>query len=226
MKYILIAVGIIASVVFIGYQYVNYKLINAQEEAYRMHANLDFEESPRTFPDSIRMVDSQFWELIEDSKSKYSTDYDAQMDYLIRQLSSKTNKEIVGFEATLKEKVIGLGHYNVKSLYQIIWGDYISTDNYLYFKFWIISNGKEFYHLAINDPDQLTDRIEFTYDGERLMSVADFAFEVKNGADSGLELPRDRTHIVDYDFGNYKIAGSYIAPSEFMHRFPRLTKKF
>jgi hypothetical protein len=226
MKYILIVFGLIALLIFIGYQYINYKIIRDQEEAYKTHATLDFKESPRSFPDSVRMVDAQFWELIEDSKSKNPSDYNAQMDYLIQLLSSLTNKEIVGFEATLREKIIDLGHYNVKSLYQILWGEYISTDNYLYFKFWIISNGRDFYHLAINDPDGLTDRIEFTYEGERLMSVADFAFKMKNGSNSGLELPRDVTLSVDYDFGLYKISGKYIAPSDFEKQFPKLTEKF
>ncbi len=226
MKYFLIIVGVIAVVLFSGYQYMNYKFIKAQEASFKELATLKFVESARTFPDSIRMNDQQFWNLIEESKAKHPNEFDAQMKYLTQRLSTLTNEEIIGFEATLKEKVIELWDYNVKSLYQIVQDEYLSTDGFIYYRFWIVSNGRDFFQRATVNPDSLVDEIQATYDGEGLMVVADNAFELKNGENTNLELPRDVTTAVHYDFGNYKMSGNYISPSEFKDKFPKLVKKF
>lgn len=172
------------------------------------------------------MNDNQFWQLIADTKAKHPNDFDAQMDALTLQLSALTNKEIIGFEATLREKVIELWSYKVKALYQILFGNYLSRDGFIYFRFWIISQGQEFYELAIVNPDKLAGRIQPSYDGEMLMVVADKAFELKNGVDAGLEMPRDAAHAVHYDFGHYRMTGQYIAPGDFKNYFSLLLEKF
>ncbi|MER2997970.1 DUF4240 domain-containing protein [Pontibacter populi] len=226
MKYFLIIVGVIAVVLFIGYQYLNYKFLNAQEASFKELATLKFDESDRAFPDSIRMKDKQFWSLIEESEAKHPNKFDAQMNYLTQRLSTLTNEEIIGFEATLKEKMIELWDYNLKSLYQIVQDEYVSTDGFIYYRFWIISNGKDFFQRALANPDLLADEIQATYDGQGLMVVADNAFKLKNGANTNLELPRDVTTAVHYDFGNYRMSGDYISPSDFKDKFPKLVKKF
>ena len=226
MKYFLIIVGVIGSALFSGFQYMNYKFISAQETSFKELATLKFDESARIFPDSIRMYDQQFWSLVEESKAKYPNNFDAQINYLTKRLSTLTNKEIIGFEATLKEKVIELWDYHIKSLYQITQDEYLSTDGFIYYRLWIVSNGRGFLQRAITNPDLLADEIQATYDGEGLMVVADNAFELKNGTNTGLELPRDVTTAVDYDFGNYRMSGDYISPNEFKARFPKLVGKF
>jgi len=226
MKYFLIIIGIIAIGIFIGYKYINYKLISFQEETYKEFGGQSFNESARTFPDSVRMDDTQFWGLIDESKVKHPGNFDAQMDFLTNRVSTLTNKEIIGFEATLKEKVIGLWDYKIKSVYQILFGEYLSTDGFLYFRFWIVSNGKDFYKTVLINPDQLADIMQASNDGERLMTIADDAFELKNGKSSGLDLPRDITEQMSYDFGNYRMSGKYIPLNEFKAQFPRLVEKF
>lgn len=226
MKYFLIIVGVIAVVLFSGYQYINYKFIKAQEASFKELSTLKFDESARNFPDSIRMNDQQFWSLIEESKEKHPNKFDAQMNFLTKKLSTLTNEEIVGFEATLKENVIVLWDYNVKSLYQIVQDEYLSTDGFIYFRFWIVSNGRKFFQRAIENPDLLADEVYATYDGEGLLYVADNAFKLKNGTNTDLELPRDATIDVSYDFGIYRMTGDYISPREFKDKFPKLVKKF
>lgn len=226
MKYFIIIIGVIVTVLFSGYQYINYKFLNAQEASFKELASLKFEESVRTFPDSIRMNDEQFWALVEESKVKNPNEFEAQMNYLTKQLSTLTNEEIIGFEATLKEKVIALWDFNVKSLYQIVQDEYLSTDGFIYYRFWIVSKGRIFFQRAIADPDLLADEIYATYDGEGLLYVTDNAFKLKNGANTDLELPRDVTIDVNYDFGNYRMSGNYIPPSKFKDRFPKLMEKF
>lgn len=203
------------------------QLITSQESHFKKLASADFKESPRFFPDSLKLSDSEFWGLIEKSKTKYPNEFDAQMDDLTQQLSKLPNEQIIGFEMTLREKVVQLWDFNIKSLYQIIFDEYLSTDGFIYFRFWIVSNGKEFFKKALEDMDKLAEAdLEGYYDGEGLMYVADEAFTVKNGDVSEEELPRDQAHDVDYDFGNYKMTGEYIGLDDFEKKFPALTERF
>lgn len=138
MKYFLLISGIVIILIFGWYKYVNYKFIESQERSFRELAISEIKESQRYSPDSLKLSNSEFWELIEKSKSEYPIDFDAQMDYLTKQLSKLSNEQIIGFERTLREKVIELWNYNVKSLYQIIYGEFISTDAliWVYIKKW------------------------------------------------------------------------------------------
>ena len=136
--------------------------------------------------------------------------------------------QIIGFERVLREKIIELWNYNIKSLYQIVDGNYISTDLFIYFRFWIISNGQVFYDKALHETDNLAELMpsKLIDTGEGFMYLADDAFIRKNGEDSGLEYPRDLSFDVDYDFGSYKMTGNYISPKDFKKKFPKLMKKY
>jgi len=179
MKYFLIITGVVVILIFIGYKYVNYKFIKAQESSFKQHINSDLKESQRNFPDSTKLSDSEFWNLIEKSKTKHPNNFDAQMDYLTEHLSKFPNEQIVGFERTLREKIIELWNFNVKSLYQIIYGEYVSTDIFIYFRFWIVSNGQEFFQTALENTDELAEKTIAYDDGEGLLYVADRAFILK-----------------------------------------------
>ncbi|WP_075591130.1 DUF4240 domain-containing protein [Labilibacter marinus] len=207
---------------------MNYKFIKSQELGYEKLADMEFEESPRSFADSLKISENEFWELIDDSKRKYPQDFEKQMEFLTTSLSECSNDQIIGFERVLREKVIKLWDYNIKSLYQIIDGKYMSTDMFIYFRFWIISNGNEFYRTALIETDNLSKLLPQEIDiwGEGLMYVADDAFFRKNGKESKLKCPRDLSFDVDYDFGSYKMTGDYINPKNFKEKFPMLTDKY
>ena len=226
MKYFLIIAGTLLLLIFVGYRYFQNKMISSQERGFKQLASLQLQESPRHFPDSLRLSDALFWELIENSKDQYPQDFNLQMEHLTTQLSNFSNEQIVGFEMTLRQKVIALWDYRVKSLYQIIYGHYLSSDGFLYFRFWVISNGHSFYETVLEDTDEIANQIAITHNGEGLLVVADKAFLMKNGDATNLELPRDRAGEVDYDFGNYKMTGTYIGIEDFQKHFPKLTEKF
>jgi hypothetical protein len=226
MKYFLIIVGSILVLIFLGYKYVNYKFINSQERSFKELSTAEIKESQRYFADSTKLSDLEFWTLIEKSKGVHPNDFDAQLSYLTKQLSTLQNKQIIGFERTLREKVIELWNYDVKSLYQIMYGEYVSPDVFIYFRFWIVSNGQKFFQTALENPDELAEKININDDGEGLLYVADDAFILKNCSSSELESPRDQSFDVDYDFGNYKMTGEYTEPDNFETKFPKLTKKF
>jgi hypothetical protein len=228
MKYVFYGLIVLIIVGIIMYIYFNRKFLAYQEKSFEDLQNAEFIESPRTFKDTLKLTEENFWCIIEESKSNSPKDFNSQMEYLTRKLSKLSNEEIIGFEKRLREKMIELWNYNVKSLYQIILGNYFSTDGFIYFRLWIISNGKDFFYKSINDTDNLSEKISKSYDGdgEALLIVADNAFKIKNGNEKIEKLPRDLSLEVDYDFGKYKMTGIYISPSAFKKHFPKLTKKF
>jgi hypothetical protein len=224
MKFILIVVATVFLSVLAGYKYFTHKFIVYQENLYKQE--VDFKEPPRFFPDSTKMSDTEFWALIDKSKEEHPNHFNHQMEALKLHLSKLPNEKIVQFEKTLREKIIELLHHDIKSLYQIIYGDYISTDEFLYFRFWIISNGSKYFETALTSTDDLAEITEYNEDGESLMRIADEAFALKNGENSKLVFPRDQSGMVDYDLGNYKMAGTYTELKDFKNKFPKLSKKF
>jgi len=226
MKYVIIVLSVIVFITFFGYQYFQWKLIDLQESSYKEMSQMDIEESPRTFPDSLKITEEQFWSLIEHSKMQFPNDFESQMSVLIDELSLLEDSKIIGFEMVLREKVIELLDFKIKSFYQILFGNYVSTDAFLYFRFWIISNGEKFMKESLNSPDNLANSIYKTFEGETLLVVADFAFDKKNGIGNNKERPRDAAYLIDYDLGKYKMTGNYIDPANFDKIFPNLVAKF
>jgi hypothetical protein len=222
--YILLGIGI---TLIIGYSIAYHKLIKLQEAGYADMATVNFKESPRYFSDSLKMPDDKFWRLINLSKAKEPINFSSQITFLIDTLSTLSDHDIVGFECTFKEKVIQLWDYKVKSLYQIVEGDYMSTDDFIYFRCYLISLGKENFETALNHTDDFTVEIDRSqWSGEQLMTVADFAYEKKHDTVAEEQLPRNVAMEVNYDFGNYKMTGEYIALDDFNIRFPKLTSLY
>ena len=60
MKYIFIILNIIILVVLIGYKIINYRLIKSQELGYENLVKMEFEESLRSFPDSLKSLIMNF----------------------------------------------------------------------------------------------------------------------------------------------------------------------
>lgn len=226
MKYFLYILIALILLVSLTYYFINRRFISHQEKLFENLQNSNFTESPRIFNETSVLDDERFWELIDMSKREYPNNFNSQMECLTKILSNLSDEEIIDFERRIREKMIELWNYNVKSLYQIIYGNYFSTDGFIYFRFWIISNGKDFFIKSIYETDNLSEDIFKTEDGEMLLVVADNAFKIKNMNRKIDKLPRDLSLDVDYDFGNYRMTGKYISPSDFKKHFPKLTRKF
>jgi Protein of unknown function (DUF4240) len=217
----------VALALVIGYKIAFNKLISLQESSYAEMQNMDIRESPRVFSDSLRMDDSTFWSLINYSKSKYPENFDRQIQVLTDTLSRMSEESIVGFECTFTEKVVKLWDYNVKSLYQIINGRYLSTDDFIYFRCFLISLGKEEYDKALSNHSLLSTTIDPSmWAGEEMMSVADKAYRMKKNKVDEENCPRCVCTEVNYDFGSYKMTGEYVSPEDFKTRYPQLMERY
>lgn len=226
MQKTLFIVAAIFILAVVGLWYYYGKMIASQEQSFKEMQTAQIQESSRAFADSLLMSDTDFWKLIEDSKKAELKHFEPQMDYLTKQLSKLSNEQIVAFERTLRVKMVVLWDYNVKSVFQIIFGNYFAEEGFVDFRFWIISNGADFYDKILRNPEELADNMIKAHDGELLRHVADRAFELKNGRSHDLVFPREMAKEIDYDFGTYKMTGTYIALEDFGKQFPLLSDKF
>ena len=220
--------GFLILLAIVGYKYINYKFDNYQELGYEKMGQLDIEESKRTYPDSIKMKEEQFWKLISLSKVSYPKDPEKQVQFLIEDLSKLSDKEIVGFECAFREKMIVLWDYNIKSLYQITESNnYVSTDDFIYFRAYLISLGEEDYYKALTNTDSFDYDVNRSYwSGEGMISVASKAYNKKHKKIDEDNYLGDIIYEVDYDFGNYKMTGAYVHPNDFGKRYKYLTEKY
>ncbi|HTF17373.1 MAG TPA: DUF4240 domain-containing protein [Chryseolinea sp.] len=227
MKVLLYILLLVVVVLIAGYKVASYKLIETQESMYAEMQNSKGSESPRFFPDSLKMDDSSFWILINRSKSKFPDAYDKQIQFLTDTLASMPEERIVGFECTFVENVVKLWNYNIKSLYQIISGKYISTDDFIYFRCYLISLGKDEFDRAINSPELFATIVDPSmWAGEEMMHVADIAYQKRTNKIDEEGCPRCVCTEVSYDFGSYKMTGEYVSPHDFEDKYPRLTERY
>ncbi len=102
--------------------------------------------------------------------------------------------------SSLTDNVLKLWNYNVKSLYQIVNGKYVSTDDFIYFRLYLISLGKDEFDNALNNPEMLKTTIDpDLWRGENLMSVDDDAYQKKTAKIDDDDCPRCVCTDVSYD---------------------------
>ena len=225
MKILVSLTALFCLLVFGGYKLITYKSIKEQETIYQKMNEVSFKESPRHFADSVKMDEQEFWTLIDASKAQYPDNPRSQMQYLINGLSEMPDAKIQGFEFTFKEQMVALWDYNVKAIYQITEGDtYMSSDDFLYFRAYLISLGKDKCKKALLDTDNFDAKVDRTsWSGEELLSIADRAYLKKNTRVDRVHCPRCIDTEVSYNMGVYKMTGKYIHPDEFDAHYPKLT---
>lgn len=130
------------------------------------------------------MPEDQFWSLVKLSFTSSHESQEAQKDYLIRVLTNLTPEQIIGFR--LRTDKLLYDTYTSEMWcagYVMIGG--CSDDSFEYFRLWIISQGKDVYYAAKENPDSLVqfNNDEYDFDFETFWYVANNAFEKKTGKD-------------------------------------------
>jgi hypothetical protein len=153
---------------------------------YKNNQELNFDIFP--------MTETEFWALIEKSKRKIKNDREEQTEFLANHLSQQPEEEIFSFAGHF-------GHFYRQSYTSHLWCvAYIamggcSDDGFDYFRAWLISQGKETFQNALQDPDSLLvafDKLRKTEeDGypefEEMLSVPLEAYRKKKGVDDSDE---------------------------------------
>lgn len=142
-----------------------------------------------------------YWKII-DKSLKSTSDQDEQEQFLIKEISNLTPKQMIGFRLRTDKLLYDTYNSEMWCAGYIMNGG-CSDDSFEYFRNWVISRGKDVYYKAKQNPDELITEVvegaEF-YDFEGFWYVALQAFEQKTA--------KDLYEYIDYD--NFKTSeGNY-----------------
>jgi hypothetical protein len=158
-----------------------------------------------------------FWDLIGASKSPSEDEF---LQALHRRLVTLSPDEIVGFDARVWHY---LGEANRDELWAaafVLRGG-CSDDNFLYFRCWLIAQGRQVFERALADPQSLADLpLSKWYNLEALTSSASEAWEEKTEEDfDAAKENAERTpypDLIEADWDTHD-------ENEWRARWPRLT---
>ena len=134
---------------------------------------------------TAEMLDENlFWSIIEKSL-KNTRSQDEQEQFLIKEISKLTPKEMIGFRLRTDKLLYDTYNSDMWCAGYIMNGG-CSDDGFEYFRNWVISRGKDTYYNAKQNPDNLLSEVDEDaemYDFESFWYVALEAFKQKTGKD-------------------------------------------
>ena len=168
------------------------------------------------------MDQDRFWELVEAAGAVAGDDCQAQAIQLAAMLEQLPAEEIIAFERHSVRLLDAADHWDLwGAAYQINSG--CSDDGFVYFRGWLLTQGRAIWEAALDDPDSLaTHPAVATGDAlecEDILYVASVAYQAR----AGKELDRGR---VDEDLaGATRPRGThwdFEDDDELRRRLPRL----
>ncbi len=164
--------------------------------------------------------------MISESAAGSNGSIEEQIACLEERLAARSEKEIVGFELTLREFIRKSYHYHAMALLKVIDGS-ITDDTLLYFRCRLILYGRDVFYAAIENPNNLTQRLNNDGAAELLLGVADKAFLGKFGQNTDGDLPRDiGATYVDYNTDSCSLLGRPWTDRDFAKRYAALLRLY
>ncbi len=178
------------------------------------------------------MDTTAFWEIIDYSFKNTQQNKDLQEKLIIEKLSAYTAEQIIDFEIILRKKILEADDYKIIAAEKIIEGS-VTDDPYLYFRCWLIGQGKNTFKETLKNPDFLADKLNRTTrtNFEPLLYVATSAYKIRTGKNKeDLSFPRNvailRDRQLDYDFGAPLTKGVKWKIEDLPIQYPKLWAKF
>jgi len=174
----------------------------------------------------------EFWQLMEWSLAKSHNNQQVQENLVIEKLVTYSPSQIIDFEIILRQLLNEANEYTVAAAEKIMQG-WVSDNPYLYFRCWLISQGKNTFSETIKNPEFLADRTDkhTNTDFENLLYLADKAYQQKTGkkaADdsypSHVAVKRD-PHL-DYATGEPPTKGTAWQTAQLPALYPKLWGRF
>ena len=173
-----------------------------------------------------------FWEIIDKSSIISNGSNSLQEKLLIDILADYPKEEIIDFEIVLRQLIDEADHYNVVAAEKIIQG-WVSDDSYLYFRCWLIAQGKSVFYGSLQNPDLLaniiTDATETSF--EELLYIATEAFKLKTGKQEEddsfpREVASEKDKALNYDMGGSGTKGEDWEVDDLPKLYPKLCARF
>ena len=156
-----------------------------------------------------------FWDIIEKSKMD-AGDCSTQAENLSQLLSELEPQEIVSFDKHLHEKLVEAYRWDLWAIAYIVNGG-ASDDGFLYFRGWLLAQGKDYFDAALANPENAAKNAiagEFN-ECEDILYVANNVYREATGDDI-------KTKIVE----PAEPAGESWEEEEVEEKFPELAEKF
>jgi hypothetical protein len=128
----------------------------------------------------------RFWELVEASGEGSGGDCEAQATQLAAMLEQLPAAEIISFE---RHSVRLLGEANHRDLWGAAWqvNGGCSDDGFLYFRGWLLTQGRATWEAAVRDPDSLATHpavaTQAALECEDVLYVASVAYRARTGTE-------------------------------------------
>ena len=172
------------------------------------------------------MDHDQFWSLIG-SVSKSGTE-EAKATALTQLLSRKSPEDILDFQIQFETHLNESNTSNLWAAAKLMNGGHCSDDCFEYFRYWLISTGRETFEQALNNPESLA-KLDVPMEerlpnptNEQFGYAAVEAYEKLTGKNIHVELHnlgKSTTNLASFDFKAY-------TNSVLEKRFPLLWKKY
>jgi hypothetical protein len=130
----------------------------------------------------IKMDQTIFWSLIEQTKCVNTINPDQQSELLIQELVKLPEDDIIAFDLIFSEFNHMAYNWNLWAAAYII-NCGCSDDSFTDFRAWLIGQGKLTFDRALQDPQILFDVVDHPYltQPTHLFAVFILAYEIKNG---------------------------------------------
>lgn len=143
------------------------------------------------------MYETDFWQLIDETRDAADGDPDEQADLLIERLVQLTPDDVIDFARLFEARFQRAYRWELWAAARLMLGE-ASEEDFDYFRCWLIGQGREVYEGAVHQPDELVELVpdfdeEEDGEAEDLGYAADEAYERLTGLplpDLGMEQPR------------------------------------
>ncbi len=156
-----------------------------------------------------------FWKLIEKSKLD-ANDCAGQADNLSQLLDELEPQEIISFDEHFNQKLVETYRWDLWAVAYIVNGG-ASDDGFLYFRGWLIAQGKDYFELALANPENAAKNAvvgDFN-ECEDILYVARRAYEEKTGDEIPIMLAEPPQPV-----------GESWEEDDVEQKFPKLAQKF
>lgn len=131
-------------------------LLSSCEPAKSVEQTPSTSDSQLKYQAAEKMDKQEFWRVIDFAHQRAKGDEQLFENLLIKSLGQYSPEGIIEFECLLEQQLLAADDFKVMAAQKIIEGS-VTDDSYLYFRCWLISQGKNVFEEAIRNPDSLSD---------------------------------------------------------------------
>jgi hypothetical protein len=124
------------------------------------------------------MDENRFWKTIQTTIDESYGNKEKQIDSLSKQLHQLTGKEIIEFNKIFETYVVKAYTWGLWGVAYIIGGG-CSDDDFINFRYWLISKGKDVYYKVLSNPESIAD-IDLNIEDEMDIFFEEFGYVADN----------------------------------------------